>query len=147
MARKALSGDFIPKNPAKYNGTYPIHYRSSWEQTAMHFFDSHPNIIAWSSESISIPYRNPLTGKWSMYIPDFLINYIDKSGNQHVEMIEIKPLKETPGYSEKRVDARTKLAQAINMAKWSAAQAFCAKRGISFRVMTERDLFGFKRKA
>lgn len=113
----------------------------------MLFFDSHPNIISWSSESVSIPYQNPLTGRWSMYIPDFLISYIDKNGQQHAEMIEIKPLKETPGYSEKRVDARTKLVQAVNMAKWRAAQAFCAKRGIHFRVMTERDLFSYKRKS
>lgn len=108
----------------------------------MNVFDKHPSILGWSSESISIPYQNPLTGKWSMYIPDFLVIYMDKSGKKHCEMIEIKPLKETPGYSEKRVNTKTQLVQVINQAKWMAAQVYCKKRGWSFRVMTERDLFG-----
>jgi hypothetical protein len=146
MANKFAKGEFVCKNPQKYMGKFPIIYRSSWEMTLMRVFDDHPNILGWSSESVSIPYQNPLTGRWSMYIPDFLVVYVDKDGKQHCEMIEVKPLKETPGYREKRTSQRTKLVQAINQAKWAAAMAYCHKRGWGFRVATEKDLFAYKRK-
>lgn len=146
MANKFAKGEFPIKNPAKYMGKLPAIYRSSWEMTLMRVFDDHPNILGWSSESISIPYQNPLTGKWSMYIPDFLVIFVDKDGNKRCEMIEVKPIKETPGFKEGRISTKTKLVQAINQAKWAAAAAYCHKRGWYFRVATERDLFGFKRK-
>ena len=147
MANKFAKGEFPIKNPAKYMGKLPAIYRSSWEMTFMRVLDDHPNILGWSSESISIPYQNPLTGKWSMYIPDFLVIFVDKDGNKRCEMIEIKPIKETPGFNQGRISAKTKLVQAINQAKWAAAAAYCHKRGWYFRVATERDLFGFKRKS
>jgi hypothetical protein len=147
LGKRTAHGIFVPKNPQKYRGTNAdnITYRSSWEHTFMNMCDAHPNIVQWSSECISVPYRNPLTGRWSMYVPDFLIVYIDKKGQHHSEMIEIKPLKETPLF-EGKVGKQVKISQAINQAKWTAALQFCVKRGIKFRVMTENDLFGYKRK-
>lgn len=146
MAKNYSQGEFALKNPQKYMGKLPVIYRSSWEMSLMQVFDEHPNILAWSSESISIPYRNPLNQKWSMYIPDFLVIYIDKNGTKHVEMIEVKPMKEDPRFTGK-VNTRTRLTQAINQAKWAAAIAYCVKRGWHFRVATEKDLFGYKRKS
>jgi hypothetical protein len=43
--------------------------------TFMMFLDSNDNIVQWASESITIPYRNPITGKQSMYVPDFFVTY------------------------------------------------------------------------
>lgn len=142
---KFAKGEFEMKNPEKYIGKHPVIYRSSWEMSLMRVFDNHPNIIGWSSESISIRYYNPLNNKWSNYIPDFLVVFVDKDGRQRCEMIEVKPIKETPGFNEGRITAKTKLAQVINQAKWLAAAEYCAKRGWHFRVATERDLFGYKR--
>ncbi len=108
----------------------------------MSTFDNHPNIIAWASESLTIPYQNPLTGRHTVYIPDFFVQYIDKKGKQHVEVIEVKPLKEVPGYKGKRkLTEKSRMAQALNLAKWQAAAEFCARRGWNFRVATENDLF------
>lgn len=114
----------------------------------MMMFDKHPHILAWASEPISINYRNPLTGNWVPYIPDFFVVYVDKSGNKYCELLEVKPLKETPGFvkvSKKgKVLGQTekeKATQVINAAKWSAALAYCAKRGWTFRVITEESLF------
>jgi hypothetical protein len=142
-------GNYALKNPEKYIGTNTgnVTYRSSWEYSVMTFFDLHPSVIAWSSESISIPYRNPLTGKQTVYIPDFLVVYENKTGGKHAEMIEVKPAKEVPGLvRDKKLSKRDHLAQIINAAKWQAAASFCAKRNIKFRVITEKDLFVFKRK-
>jgi len=37
--------------------------------------------------------------------------------------------------------ARDKAAVALNMAKWQAAQKFCAAQGLRFRVVNETDIF------
>jgi len=107
--------------------------------------DTHPSCLSWSSEAISIPYYNPVIQKWSMYVPDFFVIYIDKNNLKHCELIEIKPEKEMPGYHG-NVSERTKLVQAINAAKWQAALVYCAKRNWQFRVMTENQLFGLATK-
>jgi len=144
---KTHKGEYIPKHPEKYIGTKKITYRSSWEYSFCVFCDNQPSVLAWSSESISIPYRNPLTGRNTIYVPDFLVIYDNKKGKRIVEMVEIKPAKEVPGLMEnQRISKHTKLTQVVNAAKWQAAAAFCAKRGIRFRVVTELDLFQFKRK-
>ena len=62
-------GKFIPKNKEKYVGTKMPTYRSSWEQAFMRLCDEHPNVYKWASESIRIPYRHPLTGKYTIYVP------------------------------------------------------------------------------
>lgn len=137
-------GEFCPKNPKKYIGKVPIVWRSSWEYTMMKLFDEHPNVLQWSSESLSVPYLNPLTRRWTMYIPDFLVIYVDKNGMKHGEIIEIKPKKEA--LAEHAKSPRDKLSQKINAAKWSACHGFCKKRGLTFRVATEDDLFKYKRR-
>lgn len=147
-------GQFTPTNPGKYVGKHPITFRSRWELKCMERFDKHPSVVAWSSESVSIPYQNPFTGKWTFYIPDFLVIYQDKNGNKKKTMLEIKPLKETPGYqpiSERtgkplKIKPITVHVQAINAAKWKAAVIYCTQRGIDFQVITESSLFKYDRR-
>lgn len=146
---KTAKDEFIPENPKKYIGTYPITYRSSWEHAVMRVFDQHPFVIAWASESVSVPYMNPLTGKWAMYVPDFIVVYADKNGKKHAEMIEVKPLKERPDYVKKpgeRLSKRTQLMQIINAAKFMAAASYCKKNNIRFRVASEDELFAWRKK-
>ena len=66
-------------------------YRSSWEYTFCTFCDNNPAVIQWASEAITIPYRNPVSGKNTVYVPDFLVVYEDKNQKKHTELIEIKP--------------------------------------------------------
>lgn len=114
----------------------------------MAVFDDNPNVVAWASESMSIPYKNPLTNHWAMYIPDFTVVFVDREGKQRAEIIEIKPLKERGGPWAKeykgRLTERDKLVQVVNAAKWYAAAAFCAKKGFHFRVASEDELFAWK---
>lgn len=149
MARKTDKGFFIPKNPEKYigNNIDKIQYRSSWELSMMLFLDGpHPSIIGWASEAFTIPYKNPLTGKWTVYVPDFLILYLDKNNKQHCEVFEIKPESETPGAKVRKLNEYARLTQSLNAAKWQAATIFCAKRGWTFRVATEKQLFAYGRR-
>ena len=137
---KFAQGDFKPKNPEKYVGKGTIRYRSGWELTFMMFCDNNKNVTQWPSESIRIPYRHPLTGKQTIYVPDFLVVYVDKNGRQIAEMVEIKPKKQTL-IESKGASAQQRATVAVNHAKWAAAQAWCRRMGIAFRVITEDDLF------
>lgn len=142
---KYAQGKFAIKNMEKYVGKKLPTYRSSWEMTFMTFCDNNPSVIQWASEPFMIPYRNPLSGKNTIYIPDFLMIYIDSNQQKHAELIEIKPLKETTLESAKSV--RDRAAVILNIAKWTAARAFCQQNGLVFRLVTEHDIFhGTKRR-
>ena len=139
MAKRYSTGRYTPKNPSKYVGTHDPIWRSSWEMAFMQFLDNHPKVSQWASESIKIPYRNPFTGKGTVYVPDFFILYEDKNGKKHAEVIEIKPAGQTHINEAKSKTAKFQLA--LNYAKWNAAEAYCKRNGLKFRVVTERDLF------
>ena len=136
---KYHSGAYTILNPDKYNGNKVPHFRSGWEHAFMRFCDNHPSVINWSSEAIRIPYRNPLTGKQTMYVPDFLVVYQNKTGSNIAELIEIKPKSQT--MLTEKTSMRDKAAIAINHAKWQAAAAWCKQKGIRFRIVTEDDIF------
>ena len=133
-------GIFTPKHPEKYIGNHKPKFRSGWEMSFMMFLDSNDNILQWASESISIPYRNPITGKNSMYIPDFFVLYKNKHGKQIAEIVEIKPKKQSLIESV-RASARDRMIVAVNQAKWASAAAYCKRMGMGFRVLTEDQLF------
>ena len=133
-------GKFNLKNPEKYVGNKTPTYRSGWEFTFMKFCDEHPAVSQWASEAIRIPYRNPLSGKQTIYVPDFFIVYADRNGKQRVELIEVKPSNQ----SRKEKLGRSRANQAhwvVNQAKWEAARAWCKQKGILFRIVTEEDIF------
>jgi hypothetical protein len=140
MSLKFAQGIFTPKNPEKYVGSKLPYCRSSWETTFCMFCDNNPAVQQWSSEPVKIPYRDPLTGKQTVYVPDFLISYIDRNQTKHVEMVEIKPanqmIKERVGKNPYNQAQFVK-----NQAKWAAATQFCKQQGIKFRVINEHDLF------
>lgn len=137
---KFAQGRFSPKFPEKYVGRKTPLYRSSWEFAFMKFCDENPNVEKWASEAIKIPYLNPLTGKQTVYVPDFFIAYSDKKGKKRAELIEVKPDNQTTLESAGR--SKYKQAQVVlNMAKWEAARAWCKDKGLFFRVVTEKDMF------
>ena len=133
-------GKFAPKNPEKYVGTKTPTYRSSWEFAFMKFCDESPSIARWASEAVRIPYRNPFTGKHTIYVPDFFIQYKDQKGKNKVEIIEVKP--DNQAVKESLGNSRVNQAHyALNQAKWEAARAWCKQKGIFFRIITEKDIF------
>jgi len=133
-------GQFKPKNAEKYVGKRNPHARSSWEFVFMKMLDEHPGVESWASESIQIPYRDPLTGKSTIYVPDFFVVYKDRNGKKHAELVEVKPSNHT--LREKVGRSRYNQEQYIkNLAKWEAANAWCKQQGIRFRVINEDDIF------
>lgn len=136
---KYAQGKYQIKHPEKYVGKKTPTYRSSWEFAFCSFCDNNPAVVNWASEAIQIPYFNPVSGKNTIYVPDFLIVYEDKNRKKHTELIEIKPSTQTTMESAKSL--RDKYSVAINMAKWAAADAWSRANNIRFRVVTEYDIF------
>lgn len=133
-------GRFEMKNPSKYVGKKTPLSRSSWEFVFMRMLDEHPGVESWASESIQIPYRDPLTGRHTIYVPDFFIVYKDKNGKKKAEVVEVKPSNHT--LLEKVGKSRYNQEQYVkNLAKWEAATAWCKQQGIKFRIINEDDIF------
>jgi hypothetical protein len=137
---KWAQGIYIPKSPEKYIGNHKPRYRSGWELTFMTFCDTNSSVLYWASESMKIPYKHPVTGKPTIYVPDFFVVYENKFGKKVAEVVEIKPKKQSI-IESKVASAKDRLVVAINHAKWQAAAQYCKAQGFGFRVITEDDIF------
>lgn len=132
-------GAYVPKNPKKYVGKGTPRYRSGWEWAFFQFCDNNDAVLEWASEAIAIKYINPLTGKMTNYIPDVFVRYRTRNNKVCTELIEIKPKKQS-AITEGMKD-RDRAIVAVNHAKWAAAQAWCKRANIVFRVITEDQMF------
>jgi hypothetical protein len=140
MSLKFNQGIFKLKNPQKYVGLKDPTYRSGWELTFMNFCDTTESVTKWSSEPFRIPYTCPLTGKNTVYVPDFLITYLDRNKKEQIELVEIKPANQT--FIEHVGKSKYNQAQFVkNQAKWQAAKVWCSSRGIKFRILSESDIY------
>jgi len=136
---KWAQGPYNVTNTAKYVGKGVPRYRSGWELAFMRFCDTNDHVLQWASESINIPYRNPLSGKQTIYVPDFLVVYRTKNNTVKAEVIEIKPSGQS-AITENQ-SSKERAIVAVNYAKWEAATAWCRRQGLTFRVITEKDMF------
>lgn len=106
----------------------------------MKMLDENPSVLNWASESVKIPYRDPFTGKNTVYVPDFFVVYVDKNNQKHAELVEVKPANQTLlEKAGKNIHNRQQYVK--NMAKWEAARAYCQQKNIKFRVVNETDMF------
>jgi len=141
---KFHQGKYTILNQSKYSGSGTPTFRSSWEQTFMQFCDTNPNVMAWASEPVRISYQNPITGKVTSYVPDFVIVYRDAKGRKNAELVEIKPMNQSnPKFARGRAQ-QTQVA--VNYAKWDAATHWAKKRGMKFRVLNENDIYANTKK-
>lgn len=145
MNEKFKKGLYTPINRAKYKGRLPIVYRSLWEYKLMCFLDKEDCVLEWCSEPFPISYFNPVKNKISRYYPDFLIKIKNSNNEEHMELIEVKPYKQTiPPVNTGKKRKTTLLIEsamwAINKNKWEAAKKYCEQRNIIFRIMTEKEL-------
>jgi hypothetical protein len=141
----SYKGLFKPTNPTKYRGDpLNIVYRSRWELKFMTYLDSHKDVLDWSSEEFSIPYRSPIDGRVHRYFPDFRVKQRNPQGIEEIVVVEIKPFKETkpPAVQSKKTKQylREVYTWGVNDAKWKAARSYCADRQWKFIIMTEHDL-------
>lgn len=141
---KTLHGNYPVRNIHKYVGNHRnVIFRSSWELRFLKYADHNPAIVNFSSEEIVIPYLSPKDGEIHRYFPDFWIKVKTQTGFQEC-LIEVKPKHQCkPPVLKKRKTKRflmEHMTYEINQAKWVAAEAYCAKKGMKFIILTEDDL-------
>lgn len=138
-------GQYIPKNPKKYVGRYPIIVRSSWERMFFQWVDVNQKVVEWKSEPTGIKYYDPVLQRSRRYYPDVYAKILDKDGRSKEYIIEIKPAKEIrmprKGKKSKRTMRIEEQTFVTNMAKFKAASEYCKKMRMEFKVLTEKDLF------
>jgi len=136
-------GLYIPKYPHKYVGDVTkIRYMSSWELQTHAFFDNNPNVLRWSSETLAIPYWNPVKDRAAKYYPDYWIEYINSDREVVQEIVEVKPKSQTtPPRANKKNKLYEQLVFETNKAKWMAATEFCKHHNLQFRIITEQSIF------
>lgn len=140
---KFRQGIFNPKNYNKYVGKKKPVYRSGWELKFFRWCDDNPNVVEWASESVIVPYTNPLNGRISRYYTDGVIAL--REGNEIKRyIIEIKPSSQVvppkPGNKRKTTVVYETARFVQNQAKWAAAKKWCEKKGYNFWILTEKEL-------
>lgn len=150
MGFKQATKAYKLNNPEKYLGDpSKLLFKSSWEQHAFFMCDNNPNIVKWGYEIVPIQYAKPIGASFkpTVYFPDLYLEYFDKDKNFIKEMIEVKPKKQCQPSKSKNVKTRLyeNYVYEVNKAKWQSCLAWCNKRGIKFRVITENGLFGTKK--
>jgi hypothetical protein len=149
--RKTNKGRFTPKNPKKYKGDPTnIVYRSSWEHKVMRWLDSNSAILQWASEEIIVPYYDPTEGRNRRYFPDFVVVAKGANGKNRILMLEVKPEAQTiePKLQKRKTERYLTEVKTwgTNQAKWKAAREFCEIRGWEFHLVTEKSIFGVKKR-
>ena len=143
--KKYKQGIYKPKNVKKYAGKNHPRYLSSWELKFFRWCDDNIHVVEWSSESVHIPYINPLTGRVHKYMVDNCI-VIERNGVKTKYLVEIKPYKQTlkpskHGNKKKSTLLYESVEYVRNQAKWAAAKKWCEKKNFLFKIITEKDLF------
>lgn len=127
-------------NPEKFtNGGDHLIVRSSWEKDFAQHCDLMPSVISWGYESVQIPYRDPLTGKQKIYIPDFFVKMATRDGFAIDKVFEIKPMHEQ--LDENARNAKDAALIARNNAKWHAAIQWCDRHSAEFEILNESNLY------
>jgi hypothetical protein len=153
MAKTAFKqGKFVPKYPKKYKGDVDnIIFRSGWERRTMQYLDDNPNIVAWSSEEVIIPYVSPIDGRYHRYFVDFYVEVRQPDNTTKIMLLEVKPAAQTTS-PKKPASRKSKrylyevATYGVNQAKWEAAVSYCNRQGWEFRIITETELFGTGKK-
>jgi len=141
--KKWRQGVFVPQNQKKFIGERAV-YRSGLELKFFRFCDQNKNIVRWGSENIIIPYRSPLDGRMHRYYVDNYVVIKEKNVLKKY-CVEIKPSAQTKKpqtkYRKKQHLIYEQKMYVTNVAKWKAAREYCKKRGYTFLILTEKELF------
>ena len=151
--REFKQGIYKPINKSKCLNKGEIVYRSGLERSMMTTLDKNPNVIAWGSENVIIPYYKSVDKRNARYFLDFYMKL--KIGEIIKEFIvEVKPASQLKnvmeGVSHKNKKPSTiaydMLSAQTNSDKWNAAKKWCQElrekknRDIEFIIITEKNI-------
>jgi len=144
-------------HPEKYLGNKLPIYKSMWEKKTFYAMDINPFILKWGYECIDIYYIHPIYNKYTIYYPDIFCHVKNERGEMEQILIEIKPAKmcvppkqvnPPKGKTNKsweryqRSLKRFQIASrdyVVNMAKWEAAQRWCMRHKVTWRISNEEN--------
>jgi hypothetical protein len=153
-------GNYVVQNPEKYLGNKPTIYKSAWERTVFHALDVNQHVQKWGYECIEIYYYHPRYMKWTVYYPDIYCQVLTESNQVQKLLVEIKPARfctypvQPKRPASRDAKALTKYQKAlkryeinkqefvVNSAKWTAAQNWCSKHGVLWRILNEKNTKG-----
>ncbi len=139
-----VQGVFNPVHKRKYNGSWPITYRSRPELLVMKWMDSQRNVLRWSSESVVIPYRLSQDDRLRKYFVDFSCDWLNADGTVTKLLIEYKPKHKTVPPKKGRKSDKTYLNECLeynmNQTKWKYANVWAQKHGYKFLVISEDSI-------
>lgn len=145
-------------NKEKYypSGKAPI-FKSTWEAQVFRGLDINANVLAWGYEPLEIYYYSPKYLRYTVYYPDILCHIRMEGGAERKYLIEIKPAKFTvmpkkpvpPTSNDAKKWERYRKGLAsfqynmkdymVNMAKWEAAQVWCSKNNVIWKILNEKN--------
>jgi len=138
-------GFYELKNPEKYVGDpNKVIFRSGLEKRWYKYFDNEKNIVNFGVEEFFIPYVSPTDNKVHRYFVDAIFKL--KNGERVIAEIKSwsqcqEPKKPKTNNKKSLMKYVTELkTYEINQAKWDAAEKFCKQKGITFMVLTEKNL-------
>ena len=143
--KNTLTSKWRPCHPEKYCGDVnTIVARSSWEVKFLNWCDNNPDIVAYASEEIQIPYFDPASNKTRRYFVDFWIKIKTATGIKKF-LIEIKPDKFTKPPVQPKKKTKRYVEEVMqwltNNAKWEAARKACVNStDTEFIILTEHHL-------
>ena len=153
-------GLYTPVNTSKVyklNEKGGLYYRSSWELTAMKYFDQSDDVILWGAECLEIPYQMKKPDKHGIltvtnhrYYPDFYYKLKMVNGSIREILLEVKPVeqtkppkfKETARMTKKQLDSYEYSINEYNrnMSKWDFTIKYCEMKGIEFKILTKQQV-------
>ena len=106
----------------------------------MRYCDLNPDIVAWASEEIAIPYTSPIDNRRHRYFPDFVIKTV--TGRR--VMIEIKPSRQVTQPKRPKKKTKSYLRESIVHKEPSKVEygsnQYCIDNDIEFKIITEKQL-------
>lgn len=138
---KYIQGRYSLNHPEKYRGNpNQVFFRSLWEYHLFQWLDSSQYVLEWGSETVIIPYFNPIDKKYHRYFVDIYAKIKEKDGTIRKYLIEVKPYKETQ--KPKKATPQNMFKYIQNMSKWRYADMYAKNNDMKFIVLTERELYG-----
>ncbi len=137
----SYKGRYKITKPEKYVGdSTNVVYRSLWERQSFKWCENNPNVKAWNSEEVVIPYVAREDKRMHRYFVDLLIEM--KNGDTF--LIEIKPKSQTKPPKQPKRKTKKYLKEVMtyvkNQDKWEAADKFAQHKGWKFQIWTEDTL-------
>ena len=112
----------------------------------MVYCDKTKEIIEWGSEEFALYYRG-VDNKVHRYYPDFFMKVRQPNNTIKKFLIEIKPKYQTrkpqPGKIKSAYYKKALMTYETNRRKWATAFAWCKKRNMTFKILTEEHLKTF----